>query len=123
MYIMHSKDKKESRRVLEKFLSDVRRLWWRVGRIRSDLGSDYVNNTSTSKRSDISKFELMQSEFEKICLREDITFTQAPKDGSKINGIVERFHRTVGEMANAFLPWQNVSDILGICVPPLELNL
>ena len=101
-------------------MSDV---LWRVGRIRSDLGSEYVNNTSTSKRSDKSKFELMRSEFEKICLREDITFTQAPKDGSKINGIVERFHRTVGEMANAFLPWQNVSDILGICVPPLELNL
>ena len=66
MYFMHSKDKKESRRVLEEFLSDVRRLGWRVGRIRSDLGSEYVNNTSTSKRPDKSKFELMQSEFEKI---------------------------------------------------------
>ena len=111
MYFMQSKDKKESRRVLEEFLSDVRRLGWRVGRIRSDLGSEYVNNTSTSKRSDKSKFELMQSEFEKICLREDITFTQAPKDGSKINGIVERFHRTVGEMANAFLYHGRMSPI------------
>mgnify|MGYP001502934311 FL=1 len=53
----------------------------------------------------------MQSEFEKICLREDITFTQAQKDGSKINGIVERFHRTVGEMANAFLYHGRMSPI------------
>ena len=51
------------------------------------------------------------SEFEKICVREDITFTQAPKDGSKINGIVERFHRTVGEMANAFLYHDRMSHI------------
>ena len=78
MYIMHLKDKKGSRRVLKKFLSDFQRLWWRVGRIRSDLGSEYVNNISTSKRPDKSKFELMQSELEKIWLREDIAFTQAP---------------------------------------------
>ena len=99
IYFMRSKDKKESRRVLEEFLSDVRRLGWRVGRIRSDLGSEYVNN-STSKGK--LKFESLLSEFEKIYVREDITFTQAPKDGSKINGIVERFHRTASEMANAF---------------------
>ena len=89
---------------MEEFLSDVRRLGWRVGRIRSDLGSEYVNNASTSKRSDKMKFELMQSEFEN-------TFTQAPKDGSKINSIVERFHRTVGEMANAFLYHGRMSPI------------
>ena len=108
IYFMRSKDKKESRRVLEEFLSDVRRLGWRVGRIRSDLGSEYVNN-STSKGK--LKFESLLSEFEKICVREDITFTQAPKDGSKINGIVERFHRTVGEMANAFLYHGRMSPI------------
>ena len=42
--------------------------------------SEYVNN-STSKGK--LKFESLLSEFEKICVREDITFTQAPKDGSK----------------------------------------
>ena len=62
IYFMRSKDKKESRRVLEEFLSDVRRLGWRVGRIRSDLGSEYVNN-STSKGK--LKFESLLSEFEK----------------------------------------------------------
>ena len=60
-----------------------------MGRIRSDLGSEYVNNAITSRRNDTTKFEMVKSEFEKICTREDITFTQAPKDGSKINGIVE----------------------------------
>ena len=60
IYFMTSKDKKESRRVLEEFLSDVRRLGWRVGRIRSDLGSEYVNNATTSRRNDTTKFEMVK---------------------------------------------------------------
>ena len=67
IYFMTSKDKKESRRVLEEFLCDVRRLGWRVGRIRSDLGSEYVNtNASTSRRNNATKFEMVQSEFENL---------------------------------------------------------
>ena len=67
IYFMTSKDKKESRRVLEEFLCDVRRLGWRVGRIRSDLGSKYVNNNAiTPRRNDATKFEMVQSGFENL---------------------------------------------------------
>ena len=46
IYFMKTKNKSESKRVLEEFLSDIRRLGWRVTRFRSDLGSEYVNNNS-----------------------------------------------------------------------------
>ena len=46
IYFMKTKNKSESKRVLEEFLSDIRRLGWRVTRLRSDLGSEYVNNNS-----------------------------------------------------------------------------
>ena len=51
------------------------------------------NKATTSRRNDATIFEMVKSEFEKFTLA---------KDGSKINGIVERYHRTVDEMANAF---------------------
>ena len=83
----------ESSRVLEEFLCHVRRLDWRVGRIRSDLGSKYVTKLQPPQRNDATIFEMVKSEFEKF---------ELAMDGSKINGIVERFHHTVDEMANAF---------------------
>ena len=111
----------ESKRVLEEFLSDIRRLGWRVTRLRSDLGSEYVNNNSQSDTK--ATFESTLSEFEKICDREDIKFTQAPKGVSKLNGIVERYNRTLSELANAFLYHGRVSPILGIRVQTLQLDL
>ncbi len=33
--------KTETTTKLEEFISDVRRLGWRIGRIRTDLGSEY----------------------------------------------------------------------------------
>ena len=54
---------------------------------------------------------------------EDIKFTQAPKGVSKLNGIVERYNRTLSELANAFLYHGRVSPILGIRVQTLQLDL
>ena len=79
IYFMTSKDKKESRRVLEEFLSDVRRLGWRVGRIRSDLGSEYVNNATTSRRNDTTKFEMVKSEFEKFVHAKTLILLRHPR--------------------------------------------
>ena len=88
---MKSKKASESKRVLEEFLSDIRRLGWRIQRLRSDLGSEYVN--SRKDQSDTKpQFEAALSEFEKICNRPEnnIKLTQAPKGVSKLNGVVER---------------------------------
>ena len=64
IYFMNTRTN-ESKRVLEEFLSDIRRLGWRVTRLRSDLGSEYVNNNSQSDTK--ATFESTLSEFEKIC--------------------------------------------------------
>jgi hypothetical protein len=58
---------------------------------------------------------MVKSEFEKFTLT---------KDGSKINGIVERYHRTVDEMANAFYHGMMTPNFfLEIRVPSFELDL
>ena len=57
----------ESRRVLEEFLCHVRRLNWHVGRIRSDLGSTYVNTKlQPPRRNDATIFEMVKSEFKNL---------------------------------------------------------
>ena len=112
IYFMRSKTAAESKRVLEEFLSDVRRLGWRIQRLRSDLGSEYVNN-----KKDLTdtkpQFEAALSEFEKVCNRPEnnIKFTQAPRGVSKLNGVVERYNRTLSELSNAFLYHGRVSPI------------
>ena len=112
IYFMRSKTAAESKRVLEEFLSDIRRLGWRIQRLRSDLGSEYVNN-----KKDLTdtkpQFEAALSEFEKVCNRPEnnITFTHAPKGVSKLNGVVERYNRTLSELSNAFLYHGRVSPI------------
>ena len=53
----------ESHKVLEESLSHVRRLNWRVGRIRSDLGSKYVTKLRPPRRNDATIFEMLKSKF------------------------------------------------------------
>ena len=90
----------------------MRRLGWRIQRLRSDLGSEYVNN-----KKDLTdtkpQFEAALSEFEKVCNRPEnnIKFTHAPRGVSKLNGVVERYNRTLSELSNAFLYHGRVSPI------------
>lgn len=58
---------------------------------------------------------MVKSEFEKF---------ELAMDGSKINGIVERFHHTVDEMANAFYHGMMTPNFfLEIRVPSFELDI
>ena len=101
IYFMRTKNEVSTK--LEEFISDVRRLGWRIGRIRTDLGSEYSATSVETVAQLESAEKKVRAKFEQICAREDIKFSWAPAGMSKINGVAERFQRTVSEMANAFL--------------------
>ena len=56
----------------------------------------------------------VKAKFEKVCKREDIKFSWVHAGMSKINGVAERFQRTVSEMANAFLYQGRMSPIFWV---------
>ena len=101
---MKTKSAAESKRVLEKFLSEMRRLRWHVTRLKRDLGSEYVNNRKTNpiQNSNLSRCLVSTRKFVDV-QKKNITLTQALKGASKLNDVVERYNRTRRELANAFL--------------------
>ena len=112
IYFMRTKNEVSTK--LEEFISDVRRLGWRIGRIRTDLGSEYSATSVETVAQLESAEKKVRAKFEQICAREDIKFSWAPAGMSKINGVAERFQRTVSEMANAFLYQGRMSPIFWV---------
>ena len=109
-HVYYMKQKSEAHDRLKDFLSDVDRLGWRIKRIRSDLGSEYSANSIEQPVGD----DKLTARFTDICDKAGIDHTVAPVGVSKLNGIVERFNRTVSEMSNAFLYAGRMSPIFWI---------
>ena len=109
-HVYYMKQKNEAHDKLKDFLSDVGRLGWRIKRIRSDLGSEYSANSIEQPVSD----DKLTARFTEICDKAGIDHTVAPVGVSKLNGVVERFNRTVSEMANAFLYAGRMSPVFWI---------
>ena len=93
---MKTKSAAESKRVLEKFLSEMRRLRWHVTRLRCDLGSEYVNNRKTNpiQNSNLSRCLVSTRKF--VDVQKKISRSLRRRKGLRIsmmssNGITERF--------------------------------
>ena len=88
-----------------------------VGVIIAAIG---INNQQQSPKKEAEKVlkESVEKEltarFTEICDKAGIDHTVAPVGVSKLNGIVERFNRTVSEMSNPFLYAGRMSPIFWI---------
>ena len=95
LHTYNMKQKSEAHDRLKDFLSDVDRLGWRIKRIRSDLGSEYSANSIEQPVDD----DTLTARFTDICNKAGIDHTVSPVGVGKLNGVVERFDRTVSEMS------------------------
>ena len=106
----YMRKKSEAPIKLKEYLTYVKSLGWYVGLIRTDRGSEYFGNDNThTQKGDLKNFV----EFEKVAASPEwgCRVEAGPRDGSKGNGIVERYHRTVFEIASSFLLQAHMSPL------------
>ena len=92
--------KSEAAEKLRRYLAHVKRLGWCVGLIRADRGSEYFGLDGEYVQKDSDK---TFTEFERVADEHDLVVEASPRDGSNGNGLVERYHRTIFEIASSFL--------------------
>ena len=92
--------KSEAAEKLRRYLSYVKRLGWCVGLIRADRGSEYFGLDEEYAQKDSDK---TFTEFERVADEHDVIVEASHRDGSTGNGLVERYHRTIFEIASSFL--------------------
>ena len=101
-YTYYMSRKSEAAEKLRRYLSYVKKLGWCVGliRIRADRGSEYFGLDGEYVQKDSDK---TFTEFERVGDEYDVIVEASPRDGSTGNGSVERYHRTIFEIAPSFL--------------------
>lgn len=93
---------------LKTFLKDVDAMGYASPvNILSDFGTEFSNSAANKQAGESAKI----SNFDKICLKNKIDHQVTPPNTSRINGKVERYHRTLHEAANAFLYDARLSPI------------
>mmetsp|Transcript_97940 Transcript_97940/g.280157 ORF Transcript_97940/g.280157 Transcript_97940/m.280157 type:complete len:613 (+) Transcript_97940:1833-3671(+) len=93
---------------LRQFLKDIKAMGYAAPiNILSDMGSEFVNTSANKQAGEKPK----TSKFDKMCERHGIDHQVTPPHTSRINGRVERYHRTLHEAANAFLHDARLSPI------------
>ena len=79
---------------------------------RTDRGSEFFGYDSTYLEKDKPKTLV---EFEKVAAEEGVQRVEAsPRDGNKGNGICERHHRTIFDIASGFLRQSHVSPLFWV---------
>ena len=79
---------------------------------RTDRGSEFFGYDSTYLQKDKPKILV---EFEKVAAEEGVQKVEAsPRDGNKGNGICERHHRTIFDIASGFLRQSHVSPLFWV---------
>lgn len=90
------RDKSEAPQALAQYIKDIANLGYAAPmRIRTDGGS-----------------ELCGSRWKRICKKNGIQHRVTPPHKSTLNGIVERYHRTTFEAANAYLVEAKLNSVL-----------
>ena len=109
----YMKKKSEAPKRLKEYLTWVKSLGWYVNLIRTDRGSEYFgNDTKHVQKGDEKNFV----EFEKVANAPEwgCRVEAGPRDGSKGNAIVERYHRTIFEIASSFLLNSHASPLFWV---------
>ena len=109
----YMKKKSEAPKRLKEYLTWVKSLGWYVNLIRTDRGSEYFgNDTKHVQKGDEKNFV----EFEKVATAPEwgCRVEAGPRDGSKGNAIVERYHRTIFEIASSFLLNSHASPLFWV---------
>ena len=109
----YMKKKSEAPKRLKEYFTWVKSLGWYVNLIRTDRGSEYFgNDTKHVQKGDEKNFV----EFEKVANAPEwgCRVEAGPRDGSKGNAIVERYHRTIFEIASSFLLNSHASPLFWI---------
>ena len=96
---------------LRKYLAWVRHLGWHVGLIRTDRGGEYFGLNGDYVQKDVDK---TFTEFERVAEEHGVCVEAAPRDGQTGNGQVERYHRTIFEMASTFLRRSRISPLFWV---------
>ena len=105
--LYYMQQKSEAAQKLKEYLLWVRARGYVVGTIRADRGSEYFGYDSTYLEKDKPKTLV---EFERAAVEEGVLKVEAsPRDGNKGNGICERHHRTIFDIASGFLRQSHVS--------------
>ena len=81
---------------LKRYLSYVKKLGWCVGLIRADRGSKYFGLDGEHVEQDSVK---TFTDFERVADEHGVTVEASPRHGSTGNGVVERYHRIIFEIA------------------------
>ncbi len=85
---------------LKRYLSYVKKLGWCVGSIRADRGSEYFGMDGEYVQKDSNK---TFTDFERVAEEHGVVVEASPRDRSTGNGLVERYHRIIFEIASSFL--------------------
>ena len=118
MYYMRRKA--EASEKLKEYMSWVKARGWYVGVIKFDRGSEFFG----SEHKDHLKEDKIKSfvAFEKVAAEWGSRVEAAPRAGSTGNGIVERYHRTLFELASGFLLQSNMLPLFWV-EAPLRRNI
>ena len=110
--LYYMQQKSEAAQKLKEYLLWVRSRGFVVGTIRTDRGSEYFGYDSTYLENDKPKTLV---EFERVAREFDVEKVEAsPRDGNKGNGICERHHRTIFEIASGFLRQSHISPLFWV---------
>ena len=103
--------KSEAADKLKRYLSYVKKLGWCVGMIRADRGSEYFGMDGEYVQKDSDK---TFTDFERVAEEQGVVVEAAPRDGSTGNGLVERYHRIIFEIASSFLRRSRMSPLFWV---------
>ena len=96
---------------LKRYLSYVKKLGWCVGLIRADRGSEYFGLDGEHVQQDSVK---TFTDFERVADENGVTVEASPRHGSTGNGLVERYHRIIFEIASSFLRRSRMSPLFWV---------
>ena len=103
--------KSEAAEKLRRYLAWVKKLGWCVGLIRADRGSEFFGQDGEYVQRDSDK---TFTAFERVAEEHDVVVEASPRDGSTGNGLVERYHRIIFEMASSFLRRSRMSPLFWV---------
>ena len=103
--------KSDAAEKLKRYLSYVKKLGWCVGLIRADRGSEYFGLDGEYVQKESHK---TFTDFERVADEYGVTVEASPRHGSTGNGLVERYHRIIFEIASSFLRRSRMSPLFWV---------